>query len=316
MPDQVVVPAWAETINVRRRRNSLIVVGRRRYDQPTGYASRLTPSPKGLFRSSGPVIWERRFDDAIPPHLEFVRATSTSKQEEFVRKYGPVNGTLRRVVKDKEREEITAEIRAEQQLETLQTEQARFSLLSHLVSELKQTKLNYSRLGSLIMDLEAETPFEIGQTGGEAAMLTSEFAERSVKKTFETLLEDGDLDQPKIEGLFILQSAHLAIAKWLNKYPPYVTFFAGQPAELPLHQPQGILPALYFLLRRDYLSSRRCLAECALEDCGIVFPVTRSGQRFCCPEHSRLQRGRDYWRRRGNKRRLQRKKLQKRRADA
>jgi hypothetical protein len=75
--------------------------------------------------------------------------------------------------------------------------------------------------------------------------------------------------------------------------------------ELPIYDPVGILPVLYFMLRQDCLREQS-IAICARPACGAFFAVERFGQRFCSEECSRLQRQRDYWERKGKEMRTRR----------
>ena len=81
--------------------------------------------------------------------------------------------------------------------------------------------------------------------------------------------------------------------------------FSNRAVELPQHEPAGVLPALYFMLRRDYLNDYG-LQICAFTECRKFFAVERYGQRFCSAECSQLQRQREYWERRGKKLRRKR----------
>jgi biotin carboxyl carrier protein len=66
----------------------------------------------------------------------------------------------------------------------------------------------------------------------------------------------------------------------------------------PPQNKEGILSALFFMLRRDCLLDHE-IRMCNQRDCGKFFKVERGGQRFCSDECSRLERQRDYWQRKG-----------------
>jgi hypothetical protein len=314
MKEEIGIPAWAEAIQVKASRNRLIVVGRNRLANPVTYASDPAMSKKGPIRNSAPLMAGTGGQSASGPHIEFAHATLRSQQKEFVQKYGPVKGIVKRITRDKQNEALISRIVVEQDIHVLEHEQTIFRIALALVAELREQKPNLDRIASLFMDAEAESGFEIGASHGEVAMLESTFPRSNIHKKLSAILDDDeegygrDPDQPQIEKLFILHSAHLAVAKFLNECPPYVTFFDGQPAELPEHNPDGILPVLYFMLRRDYLGGRRRISTCEFDDCGIVFRVARTGQRFCDERHSRLQRQRNYWNKKGKLRRSERRR--------
>lgn len=99
---------------------------------------------------------------------------------------------------------------------------------------------------------------------------------------------------------------HWKICELLKRFPPVLTFFAHRGGELPQHRREGILPALYFMLRQDYMAEGERLGICANEDCRAVFAITRHGKIYCSIQCSQLQRQRDYWRSKGSDKRRNR----------
>jgi predicted RNA-binding Zn-ribbon protein involved in translation (DUF1610 family) len=85
----------------------------------------------------------------------------------------------------------------------------------------------------------------------------------------------------------------------LNAFPGKLTDYNGTPFEMPSEDVSaGILPALYQLIRWDYLRETR-VARCAWKDCAKWFRVGSHESHCCSPEHSLKNRQAEYYRRKG-----------------
>jgi hypothetical protein len=108
-----------------------------------------------------------------------------------------------------------------------------------------------------------------------------------------------------------ITAGHLSICELINAFSSRVYPWGKTPIEAPdWDLTGGIRPVLYYILRREYLLKARSIGICGNTDCRQLFEIERFGQEFCSDDCSRLQRQRDYWKKRG---RLLRKRRAKRR---
>jgi predicted RNA-binding Zn-ribbon protein involved in translation (DUF1610 family) len=95
----------------------------------------------------------------------------------------------------------------------------------------------------------------------------------------------------------------------LNAFPGKLTDYNGIPFEMPSEDVSaGILPALYQLIRWDYLRDAK-IASCAWRDCTKWFRVGRHKSPCCSPEHSLKYRQSEYYRLKGKELRRKRTKF-------
>jgi hypothetical protein len=100
----------------------------------------------------------------------------------------------------------------------------------------------------------------------------------------------------------IVEPCHEIVCTLLNGFPVYVQRWEGLSIEFPAEDVVfGIRPALYYLLRCDYLSDVH-IARCPWQHCSLKwFRQDRRGQIFCSAECERKNRQRDYYLRKGRK---------------
>jgi hypothetical protein len=309
---EIAIPAWAKTIRVETRRSKLIVVGEGRIDDPVAFASDPRLRATDELGSYVPLMGDGREGNDCP-HLEFANASDFEKQVAFVKKYGPIQGVVQKK---------GPPLRVEQDLADLQRKQRVFARAAKVVAEIrenlqkkrtkKQRMQSAERLGRLAFDLETDADLP-APDDRHAAMLNAVMKKEGISKTFEAMVDEFTEDYEgldntdrQIEHHFFEYSAHWMLGRLLNLYQPSVTFFYGRAAELPDHRPEGILPILYFMLRRDYLGMSRSVASCSNNRCGKLFASVRVRQRFCCVDCSKSQRDREYWERAGKKKRRER----------
>ena len=78
----------------------------------------------------------------------------------------------------------------------------------------------------------------------------------------------------------------------LNECPPRLIPFEGEVIELATVPDEGIRPAIYNVLRRDYLA-QRAIGTCL--HCGNHFPVYKRGTQGCSEPCRRALRNQKYW---------------------
>jgi hypothetical protein len=104
------------------------------------------------------------------------------------------------------------------------------------------------------------------------------------------------------------RAAHLVLCELLNAFATQVQCFGDCAIETIPHVSVlfGIRPAMYFILRHEYLGSTG-IRVCHNNRCRRFFESWRSGQRFCSAECSQKFRQRKYWRTSGTDLRHKRK---------
>jgi hypothetical protein len=293
MSDRLTVPAWAAKIDVKRFRGKLLVQGSGRVPNLTVFASSSQADSSGPLSQYVPTIsiGEKRW--GLPPHLKFATAMTQRAQIAFVAKYGPIWGVVKR---------SEPAVLVEQDLDVLRDEQERFFKATTLAEELRNTgELDMERISLLFLELAIGC--RVGLPVAGHLKMFSALEEKWGLPDLVLLEDPASLKRdPRMETWYEY-CAHWTLCRLLNRFQPELTFFDGRPAELPRHAPEGILPVLYFMLRSDYLSTERRIATCENTSCKQLFAIERSGQRFCSSKCSTLQRGRDYWHRKGKERR-------------
>lgn len=290
MNSTITVPAWAEEIEATPTVGKVVITGHGRVEDVATIPAELRRS-QDLLRRYVPVVEWNRKKGIPPPHVEFARAETPEQQLDFVRKYGPVWGEVLSPLEP---------LVVSQDLRVLAREQKVFGLAFELVGETKRSEPDIDRLEALCLDVLKIGGFAPGR--GFEAMLDSVSKRAGVPSSFKR----GSVHERQLTNLFFTYHAHGMIGMVLDRFPSTLVFFAGRPAELPQHRPEGILPMLVYMLRRDYLSETWPYSRCANKECQTLFARERSNQKFCSAICSRLQRGREYWHKAGKARRQDR----------
>ena len=109
-----------------------------------------------------------------------------------------------------------------------------------------------------------------------------------------------------------IDAGHYSICELVNAFSSLVYPWGRIPIEAPNWDLTcGIRPVLYYILRREYLVKARSIGICRNTDCRQLFEIERFGQEFCSEACSRLQRQREYWKKRGKSLRKRRVKSRK-----
>lgn len=102
----------------------------------------------------------------------------------------------------------------------------------------------------------------------------------------------------KYDILSIVTDAHNVLCRIFNSFPLALCYGHGVTVEMPRISPLGIRPALYFMLRSDYVFNRR-IRLCAVPNCGSYFVADRSDTRHCSEDcRNRARQKRHYAKRR------------------
>jgi hypothetical protein len=288
---------WAEGIEVERKGDSLLLKGQRPAKLEVGKDSRpgdVLLAYSRFAQRSKPIAGQLR-GGRLAPHVQFANAETDKDLIEFVHKYGPVNGSRspRPLAKDRTRIEVL------ESLQCLRRERVFFASALALKAALK-TDIEgdiAKALVSMIHACSLPGPLE------EQAFELRWFEELFLRSKHDGLRgKPLDLERfiCSLGGKRIREYGRYALCLILNSFPPIIVPVEGGLVELPPNEKAGILPALLFWLRRDWLDEHE-IRMCAQRDCGKWFKVERGGQRFCSPECSQYQRQREYWERAGKK---------------
>jgi hypothetical protein len=316
------VPKWAARISVERDGEILVVHGKGRRATPAP-PDELSPGQDLLGQyTQYSRVWEKR-SGKRPPHVQFANATNDNALIAFVKRYGPVQ-----TFEELFQLPTDGTVIAKQDMRSLRRDRIIFSGATKLVAGSGCSDVD-------ARDLIADGLWEIFQgafQGGPATELHTVpyhherlwYGQRILPLARDCALDvptdvatDLPRDPPMNEVLPLINPSRLrrmgqiVLSTLLNCFPPQLTPIGRKMMELPVHDPTGILPALYFMLRQDCLRDQS-IAICARPLCGKVFEVERFGQRFCSAECSRLQRQREYWQRRGKEARKKRLNKQRR----
>jgi hypothetical protein len=283
---------WASNITVQHKGEALLVRGRQAVssdveDIVLAY-SHFVPVLK-------PLPGEPR-GGSLPPHVQFANAMTDDDLIAFVRKYGPVNGNVSGPGPlSKDRSVIDV-------VENLQRLRKERNIIARAFGVLAALRDNDDiHIATGLADL-------MHTWSQQAPSGTVELGEKFILDVLLRARTDGFRDNASdleaflgyLRGRQAQEYGWYFLSVMLNYFPPLIVPTAGGLVEMPHPEKSGILPVLFFMLRRDCLLGHE-IRMCAQRDCGRWFKVERGGQRFCSEECSQHQRQREYWARRGKK---------------
>lgn len=272
---------------VRRDADKLYVLGQR---SSAGIRSRPGGPSHDLLRAY------RDFGSEVP-HVQFANARTDEDLITFVQRHGPVNGSWQAPGPLARRKDSPLEVIED--LQRLRRERMVFASALQTLCGLRDAadKDVANGLGDFVCACSQPGP-------AEGARLEIDWIMDLLLRAQGDGLKGGAL---KLEGfLRQLRGVPLREYGWyllsvmLRAFPPEVVPVEGGLIELPKQDNAGILPSLFFMLRRDCLDGQE-IKICCQRDCRKFFRESRAGQRFCSAECSQLQRQRDYWQRKGKK---------------
>jgi len=241
------------------------------------------------------ATWAEKKGGKNSAHIQFVNCGSIDELVDFVGKFGPVWG---QVVHRRDNPDGTENLSVKQSLKALVQEHRQFWYAFELLLLLKRRRLcraNVEKLASLVVENPESDRLRTFRVSDNT--LKQEFREGTVWKSDLGAWDKKtpiDAMQPVLRAL-----AHATLCQLFNRFPLTIVPFGNKPVEVPVHRAEGIRPMLYYMLRRDYLDAENVVARCANDLCKSIFAAERRGQKFCCPECSKQQRGRRYWHRSG-----------------
>jgi hypothetical protein len=319
---------WASDISVEMGGGVLFVMGKWPTDNSEIQAHR---DPYLQYLSS--INWrvgEKRASGKSP-HIRFVNAESDEKLIAFVREFGPViaseveimdPNTDQRTSFAHEEAEWVISIAAFQDPAALHRERLIYKAALQLLSELRkgrtQAQISTVRLNvSEIVDGVRHWPEQWEkERKWRAARFHGEPAWHFDSSRLEALVDwqhNVNLDSTSLFGPDPYNSAFDILCALINSFRTKVDHISDRGVETLSWGSLwwGIRPALYLILKSEYLS-RGATAKCANDRCGNFFSRERAGALYCDDDCSRQYRQRKYWAKTGAARRAKREKAKKR----
>ena len=107
----------------------------------------------------------------------------------------------------------------------------------------------------------------------------------------------------KASSLDVIDRANGLLCAVFNRFPVLLCYAEGMAQQMPDTDSSGILPALYYMLRLEYLFERE-IKHCADSNCGWYFVPSRTNRKYCCDRCSENAKNRRSDRKKAEKRKL------------
>jgi len=271
------------------------------------------------------------------PHIQFANAETDQELIKFIQRFGPIVASSLRSEERPTPEVIDVPgvlhheysvdrtiLVARQVLAELRNEHRAYRAALSLVSELQRGKYADTRkIGENVSEILANISKWPEQWEREQRFLASGVAFTSQSnwlfrrdnlehlELYKYYASREKTDDPMTNALVMdpVSAGHHSICEVVNAFSSLVYPWGKTPIEAPHWDLTcGIRPVLYYILRREYLLKTRSIAICRNTACRQLFEIERFGQEFCSEECSRLQRQREYWKKRGKTLRKRRSK--------
>jgi hypothetical protein len=300
-------PVWAKRIEVERNGDSLLVTGWERVFGPVDAreipyedASKLDIFRR-LNRYSLLQLGTKR-DEESSSVYQFADANSDEKLIAFVREFGPVFGEV--FSTGCSQEGILIALTVDQSLSKLRRQREIFWAATKLLQELNRSSKadprNILAAMTRILPKGMRPPEGFPETDhclnfkaqypvGHKVM-SYPIAVRFSALAIELWCTTGVPLSDKKDATIRL--AQRVLCDLLNQHRPFLVPIEGELIELPEIPNEGILDALYFQLRLDFLAQRQ-IGTCL--HCGNHFPVFRRGAKGCSAACRTALRNNKYW---------------------
>ncbi len=316
---------WAKDISVKICPDELEVSGMVVMDEEEGRAA---PDFLREYRQAISRYGGQKRQGKNSPHIRFANSETDEELIKFVQRYGPiVVSSLRKedrptpyvidvpgVVHYEYSGDRTFLV-ARQVLAELRSEHRAYRAALSLVSELQAKKYadthkiaeNVSEISANISKWPEQWERErqlrgsgLGYAIQPPWLFRQENVEHLENCEYYASLERSDDPMRNALVMDPVDAGHYSICELVNAFSSKVYPWGKTPIEAPdWDLTCGIRPVLYYILRREYLLKARSIGICRNTDCRQLFEIERFGQEFCSEECSRLQRQRDYWKKRG-----------------
>lgn len=329
---------WAKDISVTVCGDELEVTGTRvMLEEEARGAPDLLREYRQAVRRYGP----QKRQGKNSPHIQFANAETDQELIKFVQRFGPIVVSSLRTEERPTPQVIDVPgilhheysvdrtiLVARQVLAELRTEHRAYRAALSLVSELQRNKYANSRkIGEGVSEIVTNIPNWPAQWERERKLLASGvgfgsqpawlFGPDNLRHVelygyYASREKTSDSPRDSLKEALVMRpiaAGHYAICELVNAFSSLVLLWGKTPVEAPPWDLTcGIRPLLYYILRREYLLTGRSIGICRNTDCRKLFEIERFGQAFCSEECSRLQRQREYWKKRGKTLRKRRSK--------
>jgi hypothetical protein len=304
---------WAEQIRAEDAGDHIRVEGANRSDnRVTGLLNRYAKLPT----DPGPENASQR----DMPLLRFANASSRDELFRFVGDFGPIVLSERPQAPDHLIDPSVDFLEAKQSWKELESEQRLFQNLLRLLQIVRADKAEEELRASLLIfdeilrctsdwvrQCQRESSGRRGSYLAPCAWNWTEDQQAALDRRFDAARDVLSTDSPSSELVRILArgdpivNVNTAICEVLNAFPTYLQFFffgeEGKPRAVEMPRSDlsfGIRPALYFMLRTDYLQGweRRL---CGRIGCGTWFTPTGHRPHHCSAICARKVRQKKSW---------------------
>jgi hypothetical protein len=302
---RIISPVWAQKIAVEIDGEALLVTGWGHLSAPID-GRKLDPSDaarldifKRFRRYSLRQLSAVHSGDSGGVY-QFADATDDEKLIAFVKEFGPVWG---KVVSSRAEDDDSSTLTVTQSLKKLRREQEVFAAAVKLLQELsRDAKADPAGiLVAMAQILPPEMRLPEGFPTKASRNLTTplptgpEVMTYPIAVRFSALAIDlwCSTGFPKKEKkAAVISLARQVLCDLLNHHSPVLVPLESEVIEMPVAPNEGIMEALYFQLRLDFLAHRQIRA-CL--NCEGYFPVHRRGARACGNRCQTALRNQKYW---------------------
>jgi hypothetical protein len=318
---KLLLPPWAERIQVRRSGEKLWVRGKGLYYYAVSAEAEQGPGRGNLladfFRSRRAMTREQT---PQLPHLNFAAASTDDELIEFVKRYGPVWAS---VPEDRKNPRADSTLVC-QSLPALRAEQRIFRALVELVGAMREgrdliqeacaieaelvpgesdadlSSTRSLRTSQRLVRENAEVLAKIRQRATAFAQIIvaegppvhedAPWSVRSSSHLDPLLLQEGN---DTVFWGVVLEQLGQVLCEIFNAVETRLYATGPFVQELPTLGPRGVRPLLYYLLRAEYLHGQM-LRACQRADCGAMFIPTRRHAKYCSPNCETVERQKRY----------------------
>jgi hypothetical protein len=265
----------------------------------------------------------------------FANATGDEQLIEFVRDFGPVSSAVAEIVEPSEslslldrNADFRQSIQSVERLETLRAERRVYAAALRLMIELRcgEKECNPMVVRDLVSEIiegvkewpalcENERQKREESLWGPVSWVFNEHTHEVLHRYQSEIENRIERQQGGLPHLTpsVHWTGNRVLHCILNSFCTEIGCVQDHPTEiLPLHALRfGIRPALYLILRREYLAQGGVII-CANDRCGAFFVSERAGQKYHSDDCSRQARQREYWRSAGRRKRRARRQTERR----
>jgi hypothetical protein len=222
-------------------------------------------------------------DRRRPIHLQFADSGTDDQLLAFVRAHGPIWGRVQGKTRGNDQKE---NLLVGEDMRALVREQRLFRAAVRLVRALKGTTESLVTIRTLISQIRRYYPSDIlseKRVKSRAALAGMMFALADQPPPGDPKRTTEAVRQQRIRSAAIRYNAvsagHGVLCDLFNRFPLRLFPCSNGVIELPSYDREGILPILYYLLRRDFQDQHHWIKACRV--CDTTFKPERGDSDFC-----------------------------------